>query len=159
MSTLNTLSDIYTNITGPSAVIMAIMMYSKWVRDMWASRNILTFAVCAILVVLTAADILERAPSWLENEPTIITVKKISNRVVVLDGYDYEHCEFTNVRFEYNGGLSRFQNNVIHGSVHLTSKNKYVNAAVIWFGLMGLSKIPLLDKNGKPIEPGVIWQN
>jgi hypothetical protein len=157
MSFLSTLSDIYGNVAGPSAVIMALIMYSKWAREVWAKRALLSFFVCAVLAALLVADILAHHPSWIEPELTTVVNHKFSNEVVVLDGHDYEHCTFENVTFEYDGGAFKMVNNTGSG-ILIKTKNRDVERGMAFLGKMGLSRVPLIDsETGKTIEPGVTW--
>src|SRR5437016_5099007 len=97
------LSDVYTNIAGPAAIVMAVITYTDWGRRLLANKHWISAGIVIVMGLLLVADIAFRHPTWFYPKLETVVNKKISNQVVVLDGYDYENCEFQNVTFEYNG--------------------------------------------------------
>lgn len=90
----------------------------------------------------------------------LITHHKFSNEVVVLDGFEYSDCDFTNVTFKYNGTTSiKFHDSQIHGPFRIRTENPTVTGtAVLFIGLGMISPdIPLVsgpeDKPVRGIEP------
>jgi len=88
--------------------------------------------------------------------PISIIGKTFINETVVLDGYLYDHCTFTNVTFVYNGTTAiQFSSNKIHGLIKLNSDNPAVSMSVLWISaLLGVTE----DKLNVIPSPGVIWE-
>jgi len=62
---------------------------------------------------------------------TEITNRHFLNESVVLDGYRFEHCEFVNVTFVWNGsGPFEIINCDRHGAFRLNSKNDAINSTL-----------------------------
>ncbi len=72
-------------------------------------------------------------------EPKLIQAKRFANEKVLLDGYEYQGCEFVNVTFEYNGTTPiRLQNNKIGEPFRLSSENPMVLSTIAWLYGMGM---------------------
>ena len=85
-------------------------------------------------------------------QPKAIRRARFANQKVLLDGYDYEGCEFVNVTFEYNGTTPiRLSNNRIEGAFRLSSQNPAVLATLAWVYGMGLTRaeIPFANSPGQ----------
>jgi hypothetical protein len=81
--------------------------------------------------------------------------KKFSNQKVVLDGYDYQECTFTNVKFVYNGTAGfGFQHNTTINSFILSSENEAVLLTLYLAKGLGLMKPEtiLRDENEEPMK-------
>ncbi|MDQ3026498.1 MAG: hypothetical protein M3R58_08345 [Pseudomonadota bacterium] len=58
---------------------------------------------------------------------------------MLLDGYEYQGCEFVNVTFEYNGTTPiRLNNNKIGEPFRLSSENPMVLSTIAWLYGMGM---------------------
>ena len=72
--------------------------------------------------------------------PKVIRGARFANQKVLLDGYEYDGCEFVNVVFEFNGTTPiRMVNNRI-GSFSLSSANPTVLATIAWMRGLGVVK-------------------
>ncbi len=81
--------------------------------------------------------------------------KNFSNEMVLLDGYSYEDCKFTNVKLVYNGTTRpKFKHNTFVGSIEIASESPTVNATFAILKGIGMidPDIPFNDSNGKPLE-------
>ena len=62
----------------------------------------------------------------------LVSRKVFRNEEVLLDGHDYENCDFYNVTFVYNGTTPiQAGNSSIFGSMQFKTKNPIVNATLI----------------------------
>jgi hypothetical protein len=74
------------------------------------------------------------------------------NEEVVLDGYDYENCEFYDVRFHYNGTTPlKFSHNTISGESIVISTN---NPALIGLVVFLKAAHLLIPQLGLALPPG-----
>jgi hypothetical protein len=155
---ISILSDAYAFVAGPAAVAMALSLYSEWGRRMW-SNKILPTLVCIVMASLILADLYQRGAfdRWMGNQLEIVSDKTFTNTTILLDGHDYRHCTFNNVTLEYDGRPFSFLNNLVSGS-RFSSTNPDINQAFGFLAKLGLLKVPVLDNNGNPIEPGAKWE-
>lgn len=153
-SVLSTLSDIYTNISGPAAVGVAIMTYFTWGRTL-ISKKIFSLVIILGLGGLLSADILARHPTWIgQSEFIVVTHKHFQNEIILMDGYDYEDCTFVNVKLKYNGGRGVFNYNTVDGAVFTSDKAEVMDAWIL-MAKAGLLKYPAFTTDGTPISPSV----
>jgi hypothetical protein len=95
--------------------------------------------------------------SWLNGgQLELVIDKTISNQIVVLDGHSYRNCVFHNVTFEFDGGKFDFAHNYTDGAQFKTS-NPDIDITFFVLAKLGLLRIPVLDNNGKLVEPGATW--
>lgn len=123
---------------------------------MWERKSVVTIGICIILGLLLTADILARHPEWTQGHLIVVADQRISNQVVVLDGYEYTHCVFTNVTFEYDGGNVGFNYNDVHGAV-FRSENNDINRVVFFMARLGMLRTSVRSQDGSIVTPGATW--
>ena len=71
--------------------------------------------------------------------PKVVRGVRFSNQKVLLDGYEYDGCEFVNVTFEFNGTTPiRMKNNRIQPPIKVASGSASVLAVIAWLHSLGL---------------------
>lgn len=136
-----------------SALIQAIREWRKDMNPNWFSKffsKTLWAYAPLVLILLSAVIFITKELGWIGHpvkdtnnvqlvkwtepyRPISVTGKKFINEKILLDGYAYDHCTFTNVTFVYNGTtpimLSNCQQN---GLTILSSENLSVMTTVAW---------------------------
>lgn len=81
--------------------------------------------------------------------------RNFTNEKVLLDGFRYVGCKFTNVKFIYNGtAYADFSHNTIVGSFHFSSENVSISVTCALMRGLGLLKpeIPVYGENEEPLN-------
>ncbi len=79
-------------------------------------------------------------------ENSMVPITKVRNRnftneKVLLDGFDYKQCKFTNVKFVYNGTAEfKFTDNIIEGMLNFSAGSLSVFCTVAFLKGLGLLK-------------------
>ncbi|MDQ3747881.1 MAG: hypothetical protein M3367_02530 [Acidobacteriota bacterium] len=97
-----------------------------------------------------------KQPFNVNNSNSLVEVRNrnFTNEKVVLDGFHYTDCKFTNVKFVYNGtAYSGLSHNEIEGA-YFSSENVAVSVTCALLRGLGYMKpeIPLYGENEKPLD-------
>ena len=71
-------------------------------------------------------------------QPKVVRGVRFTNQKVLLDGYEYDGCEFVNVTFEFNGTTPiRMKNNRIQPPLKVASASPGVLGVIAWLHSLG----------------------
>jgi hypothetical protein len=121
-------------------------------------RFLVVSALLILNLLFAGVNWYERTQDIYRFDPQVkletIRGRLFQNEVVDMDAKDFSDCTFRNVTLRYNGvAPTKLSFNHFQGNMQLTSDNPVV--MITWALDKGLgmnSDMPMLDKNGHPIE-------
>lgn len=147
-------NSIYSFISGPSSVAMALIMYFQKSREFIARHNVVNVAILATAAAMFGlyayAWFAPRGGQPIETFHNCV----FRNEVVILDDRSYSFCKFYNVTLQYDGGDVRFNDNFLDG-FRMKSNNKAINGAFVLMGKLDMLKSGVVDRNGNVVSPEV----